>query len=86
MTYGANKHHSTPAFQHINKLLTAYAILKPPKYGHFIVDKQATNTNLIKISDLRSIYNSFEPAAVQKSQNKLDGFVQEGEWEFSDVC
>lgn len=55
--------------------------MKPHNYGHFTVN---TNTNLIKISDIQSIYNSSEPAAMKKLQNKLNGFVQ-GEQEFADV-
>ncbi|CAI6374504.1 unnamed protein product [Macrosiphum euphorbiae] len=85
MASGANDHPSTPTFLQVYKLLTVYVILKPPKYGNCTVEKTDISNNLIKISDIQNIYTSSETSSLEKLQKKLDGFVNQGEWEFSDI-
>lgn len=85
MASGANDHPSTPTFLQVYKLLSVYAILKPPKYGNCTLEKDVLNRNLIKISEIKNIYTNLEPSALEKLQKKLDGFIQQDEWEFSDV-
>jgi len=50
MASGANNDPSTPTFLQVYKLLSVYAILKPPKYGNYSVYENIPHTNLITIS------------------------------------
>jgi hypothetical protein len=86
MASGANDHPSSPTFLQIYKLLTTYAILKPPKYGNCTIEKDNPGENLIKISDIKTIYASNDLSAFEKLKNRLDNCIQQGEWEFTDVC
>lgn len=85
MASGANDHPSSATFLQVYKLLSAYSILKPPKYGNCTVEADTINENLIKISDIKSIYASKDLSAFEKLKTKLDNIINQGEWEFTDV-
>jgi len=86
MASGANDHPSTPTFLQVYKLLSVYAILKPPKYGNCTVDNNMPQTNLITISDINNCYaNNEDITAIDKLKTKLNGLINEGEWEFTDI-
>lgn len=85
MALGTNDHPSTPTFLQVYKLLSVYAILKPPKYGNFTVDNMQ-QTNLITISVIKNCYENNEAiTAIDKLKTKLNGLINEGEWEFTDI-
>lgn len=85
MASGANDHPSSATFLQVYKLLSAYSILKPAKYGNCTVEADTINENLIKISDIKSIYASKDLSAFEKLKTKLDNIINQGEWEFTDV-
>jgi|UniRef100_A0A2S2QHV5 hypothetical protein len=86
MALGANDHPSTPIFLQVYKLLSVYAILKPPKYGNCTVDNNMPHTNFITISDIKNCYeNKEDKTAIDKLKTKLNGLINEGEWEFTDI-
>jgi len=86
MASGANDHPSTPTFLQVYKLLSVYAVLKPPKYGNCTVYENMPHTNLITISDIKNCYeNNKDMSAIDKLKTKLNGLINEGEWEFTDI-
>lgn len=85
MASGANDHPSSATFLQVYKLLSAYSILKPPKYGNCTVETDTISENLIKISDIKSIYANEDLSAFEKLKTKLDSIINQGEWEFTDV-
>lgn len=89
MASGANDHPATPTFLQVYKLLSIYAVIKPPKYGNCTVDSADPSAHLIKLSDIKQIYtNTTEskiPTALQNLKNKLDNLIDDGRWEFVDI-
>lgn len=81
---GANDHPGTPTFIQLYKLLSVYSILHPPKYGN-CSDISNQSSNLIKISDLKSIYDDKSESALVTLKRKLDDILLEDLWEFSDI-
>lgn len=85
MASGANDHPSTPTFIQVYKLLSVYAILKPPKYGNCTVDEDIP-INLITISDIKNCYaNNKDKSAIDRLKTKLNGLINEGQYEFTDI-
>ena len=88
MASAANDHPATPTFQQVYKLLSLYAVIKPPKYGNCTVDSADPVAHLIKLSDIKQIYTNTEsksPTALQNLKNKLDDLIDDGRWEFVDI-
>lgn len=86
MASGANDHPATPTFLQVYKFLSVYAVLKLPKYGNCTVDNSDSGHNLIKLSDIKNIYNdSISSIALENLKNKFEGLINNGEWEFLDI-
>lgn len=88
MASGANDHPATPTFLQVYKLLSIYAVIKPPKYGNCTVDSADPAAHLIKLSDIKQIYTNTEsknPTALQNLKNKLDDLIDYGRREFIDI-
>jgi len=44
------------------------------------------HTNLITISDIKNFYeNNKDISTIDKLKTKLNGLINEGEWEFTDI-
>jgi len=69
------------------KLLSIYSLLKPPKFGNCTVEPSDDAKPLITISEIKLIFNSKNnnPSALDVIKKKMDGLVEDGDWEFSDV-
>jgi len=68
------------------KLLSIYSILKPPKFGNCTVEPSDDAKPLITISEIKLIFNNKnKPSALDVIKKKMDGLVEDGDWEFSDV-
>lgn len=58
MESGANDNPTTPTFLQVYKLLYEYSIIKPPKYGNCSINIMDPGSNLIRLSDIKSIYHN----------------------------
>lgn len=87
MASGANDHPATPTFLQVYKLLSVYSIIKPPKYGNCSINIMDPGSNLIRLSDIKSIYHNDKksPTALENLKNKLDTLIDDGTWEFTDI-
>ncbi|CAL1672102.1 unnamed protein product [Lasius platythorax] len=82
---GANDHSSTPTFLQLYKLLSMYSILKPPASGNCTLTETSHPKTLITVSELRSIYQKPTETSLIDLKARLDGLIEETEWEFDDV-
>jgi len=70
----------------VYKLLSIYSLLKPPTFGNCTVEPSDDAKPLITISEIKQIFNNKNnPSALDLIKNKMDGLVEDGDWEFSDV-
>lgn len=68
------------------KLLSIYSLLKPPKFGNCTIEPSDDAKPLITISEIKQIFNNKNnPSALDLIKKKMDGLVEDGDWEFSDV-
>lgn len=68
------------------KLLSIYSLLKPPKFGNCTVDPSDDAKPLITITEIKQTFNNHNnPSALDVIKQKMDGLVENGQWEFSDV-
>ncbi|KMQ91913.1 hypothetical protein RF55_8168 [Lasius niger] len=82
---GANDHSSTPTFLQLYKLLSMYSILKPPASGNCTLTETSHPKTLITVSELRSIYQKPTETSLIDLKARLDGLIEETEWELDDV-
>ena len=80
---GANDHPSTPTFLQLYKLPSTYSILKPPASGNCTLTETSHPKTLI--TELRSIYEKPTKTSLIDLKARLDGLIEETEWEFDDV-
>ncbi|KAF0756832.1 Uncharacterized protein FWK35_00005273 [Aphis craccivora] len=76
MESGANDNPTTPTFLQVYKLLSEYSIIKPPKYGNCSINIMDPGSNLIRLSDIKTLENL---------KNKLDTLIDDGTREFTDI-
>ncbi|XP_051159622.1 uncharacterized protein LOC127285741 [Leptopilina boulardi] len=84
---GSNEHPTCPTFLQLYKLLAAYSILKPPRYGNCLVTEQKVQ-NLITISEIKEIFeksHSKSTSLLNSIKNKLDSLIEEDTWEVDEV-
>jgi len=74
---GSNVHPSAPTFLQLYKLLSTYSILKPPKSGNCTINDDSPLNPVIKISDLKEIYNHEKSHLVEDLKNKLNKIIEE---------
>lgn len=63
---------------------SVYTVFKPPRFGNCTVEIN-TNLNLIKISDIKNIYENNNYSALKILKIKLDCLIEKAEWELIDV-
>jgi len=70
----------------VYKILSAYSILKPPKFGNFTILE--TTAPKINLHDIKEVFNTEESVRSIKIQNlasRLDEILDTDVWEADDI-
>ena len=69
-----------PTFLQLYRLLSAYKLIKPPKFGNCLVDDHVTASHLT-MDDIETIFGSKSESAIKKLKDSLDSLVENDDWD-----
>ncbi|XP_063986279.1 uncharacterized protein LOC135167229 isoform X2 [Diachasmimorpha longicaudata] len=83
---GSNDHPSTPTFLQIYKILSTFSVLKPPTTGNCTVTTHQSQTPLLKLSDLKSIYDDSTFTDKKKQLiERIDNMITNEDWSVEEI-
>lgn len=83
---GQNEHPTFPTFLQLYRMLSLYSLLRPPWYGNCTVPEKGQSA-FLTLADFREVFkpSSKQQVKLEKLKQRLDGLINEGDWECDEV-